>query len=440
MFNVAKFEFTNEQYKINLSFSSGEKNKITTYLDKEDSEAKDIECIVDRNSSEEQLLKLGEQLSNEVTDNFNVQLNQEDTQLTSIIESLLIGLTPINIYSKDYKPSTKYYVNGSYQFESIYLDALKRAESYNITRVLNHLPYNDCNPESMVGYVSKLFTLSSVNITVLRKEQCESMNLQGMLTLSKGSRFEPAVIKIDYITNPKLEKIALVGKGVTFDTGGYSLKSGRDISGMKTDMGGANAVLGAIHLLSNIGAAANVTGYLMLTDNMINEQAMIPGDVITYDNQISVEVANTDAEGRLILADGLLLAQKDGASKIIDIATLTGNSVAALGSEYAALFSNDQNLANVITACNEKSNEKVWQMPLVENYRSSLKGNISDYRNISSMSNAGSITAGLFLENFITDRSWAHIDMAGQSAKSEHGTKYSGYGVRLLSNIIKSLT
>lgn len=442
MFNIAKFEFSTETFKhtLRINVIENEPTDIKVYLDIEDSSKKLIVCTLDSNSSNEELLKAGELLSKEITDNFNFELNDEfGIDIKLIIENLLVGLTPTNFYSKEYELAKTYKVNGSYEIEAAYIDGAINATSYNLTRVLNHLPYNDCNPESMVGIVSKVFVSPDVNVTVLRKSECESLNLQGMLTLSKGSRFEPTLIKLEYNTDESLPKLALVGKGVMFDTGGYSLKTGRDISNMKADMGGAGAVLGAVHNLANSHTKANVTAYLMLTDNLINEQAMIPGDVITYSNGLSVEVANTDAEGRLILADGILLAQSEGAAKIIDIATLTGNSVAALGPEYAAVYSNSDQFATELTSINSLSNDKLWHMPLIKEYKSSLKGNISDLRNISSLPYAGSITAGLFLEHFVTNVDWAHIDMAAQTERSEFGTKYSGYGVRLLSNYIKTI-
>ncbi len=442
MFNIAKFEFSNELFKhtLRITVTEGEKTDIKVYLDLEDSAKKTVVCTLDSNSSNEELLKAGELLSKEITEDFNFEINDEfGIDLKYLIENILVGLTPVNLYSKEYEMPKTYKVNGAYELEAAYIDAAANAASYNVTRILNHLPYNECNPETMVSIVSKLFVSPEVNITILRKAECEALNMQGILSLSKGSRFEPTVVKLEYKTDESLPKLALVGKGVMFDTGGYSIKSGRDISNMKADMGGASAVLGTIHNLANTHAKANVTAYLMLTDNLINELAMIPGDIITYSNGLSVEVANTDAEGRLILADGILLAQSEGAEKVIDIATLTGNSVAALGLEYASIFSNDDQFASDINQASKLSNDKVWHMPLIKEYKSSLKGNISDLRNISSNPYAGSVTAALFLEHFVSNIQWAHIDMAGQSERSEFGTKYSGYGVRLLSNYIRTI-
>ncbi len=439
MFNITKFEFNQDSYnhKLIIQAIEDQKLEIKTYYDLNDESAKTIVCKIDSNSNNEAMLRAGEQLAKEIDGNFEAVV-EGNIDLKFIIESILLGLTPTNYYSRDYEIPKVFKVKADYEFEAAYIDAYNSAYSYNVSRVLNHLPYNECNPETMIGFVEKLFVAPEVNVTIMRKQECIANNLQGMLTLSKASRFEPTVVKIEYKTDMSLPNIALVGKGVMFDTGGYSIKTGRDISNMKADMGGASAVLGTIHYLQATHAQANVTAYLMLTDNMINNQAMIPGDIITYANGLSVEIGNTDAEGRLILADGILLAKRDGAEQIIDVATLTGNAVAALGTEYAAMYSNNQDLANQMLAMNELSNDKVWQMPLISEYKQSLKGNISDLRNISSMSFAGSITAALFLEAFVESTDWIHIDMAGQTERAEFGTKYSGYGVRLLSNYIKS--
>ncbi len=441
MFNTAKFEFTQEIQSITLEVNVTPElnNDLKVYLDREDENKKTIVCDINEDTNNEELLKIGEKLSTEITGNFNVKLNaSSDFNLALVIENLLVGLTPTNIYAKGYELPKLYLVNAPYEFESAYIDASANALSYNFTRILNHMPHAECNPDSIIGIIEKMFVSSDVNITVLRTDECKNLNMNGMLALSQASRFEPTILKIEYKTDQSLPHIGLVGKGVMFDTGGYSIKVGRDISNMKADMGGASAIIGTMHNIVTTHQKANVTAYVMITDNMVNNEAIIPGDVITYANGLSVEVANTDAEGRLILADGILLAKMDNVDQIIDVATLTGNAVAALGTEYAALYANNQELANDMLAVNDLSNDKVWQMPLAKSYISSLKGNITDLRNISSLSSAGSITAALFLQHFAENTNWMHIDMAAQTERSEFNTKYSGYGVRLLTNYIKT--
>lgn len=440
MFNLVKFEFVEGALNYKLIIEEVETGKSATkiFLDINNESKKTVLCKVATDSTVQDLLKIGENLSKELTEDFEVEITGELTiDLKHVIENLLVGLTPTNYYSREYEIPKVYKVKASYEFQAAYIDGYNQAFSYNVARVLNHLPYADCNPDTMITFVEKLFIGPEVNITVMRKKECMDLKMNGILALSQASRFEPTIIKIEYKSDQSLPNVGLVGKGVMFDTGGYSIKVGRDITNMKADMGGVAAVLGALHYLSSTDTPANVTGYLMITDNMINNEAIIPGDVITYSNDLSVEIGNTDAEGRLILADGILLAKRDGAERIIDIATLTGNAEAALGSEYAAMFSNKEELATEMLQVNSLSNDKVWHMPLVKEYKQSLKGNIADLRNISSLSFGGSITAALFLESFAEDTDWIHVDMASGTERSEFGTKYSGYGVRLLSNYIK---
>lgn len=442
MFSVCRFEFTNEELenKVIIEPLADQKTEVKVYLDIEDDSKKTVVCKLNEQSSNSELLRAGEQIAKEIDSDFEfIVKTPSELPFKYLIESMLIGLTPTNYYARDYQMPKIYKVKGDYSIEAAYIDAANSAFSYNIARVLNHLPYSDCNPDTIITMVQKLFGMPEVNLTIMRAQECSALNLNGMLTLARGSSKEPTLIKIEYRQNTQLPNVALVGKGIMFDTGGYSLKKGRDISAMKADMGGASAVLGTLHYLASTHADANVTGYLLFTDNMINENAMIPGDIITYANGLSVEIANTDAEGRLILADGILLAKRDLADQIIDIATLTGSAEAALGIEYAAMFSNNQDLANKMLELNNLSNDKVWQLPLVPEYKQGLKGNISDLRNISSIPFAGSISAALFLEAFAEDSDWIHIDMAAQSERAEYGTKYSGYGVRLLSNYILNM-
>lgn len=442
MFSIAKFNFEQNNYNhtLRLEVLENIKMDMKVFYDLKNEDKKVIVGRINKDATNEELLQLGENLAKEITDDFNIEYaGSDEIELKYLFENLLLGLTPINLFSSEYELPKEYRVSGEYSLEAAYIDGYNNALSYNIVRILNHLPHSECNPDSLVKLVSNLFISPEINVSILRKQECENLSLNGMLALSQASAYEPAVIKLEFKTDETQPHLAIVGKGITFDTGGYSLKTARDISNMKADMGGVSATIGTMHYLMTNHLKANVTAYLMVTDNMINERALIPGDVIKYANEISVEVANTDAEGRLILADGLLLAASEGAKRIIDIATLTGSAEAALGTEYAALFTNNQEFANKMLKVNSLSNDKVWQMPLVNEYKKSLKGNITDIRNISSLTFGGSITAALFLEHFVDkDTKWMHIDMAGQSERSEFGTKYSGYGVRLLTNFIQN--
>ncbi|MTL51973.1 peptidase M17, partial [Turicibacter sanguinis] len=271
-----------------------------------------------------------------------------------------------------------------------------------------------------------------------------SREFNGILAVSKGSHIEPRVITLKYQTNQELPLTALVGKGITFDMGGYNIKSGRDLSGSRVDMGGSAAVFGAIYELAIQQKEANVIGIILTTENLINSEAMVPGDIIKYRNGLTVQVVNTDAEGRLLLADGLLYAQELGAKSIIDIATLTGSIGGALGQEMAGFFTDDESLRKELKESAHVTGEKVWELPLIKEYDSSLNSHYADLSNLSSLSYAGHITAALFLKRFVDDKiSWAHVDIAAMTDvhadRGDYVTGMTGYGVKLLAKTIEQM-
>src|SRR5699024_8766137 len=231
--------------------------------------------------------------------------------------------------------------------------------------------------------------------------------------------------------------IALVGKGVTFDTGGISLKGGRNISDMRMDMGGAAAVAGAVKLLAASKAEVNVVGLIQTVENMPGKDAVLPGDVINYKNGYTVQIGNTDAEGRLILADGIIRAQELDASYIVDISTLTGSMERALGSQLAGIFG-EETLMSKMKAVGDINGDRVWPMPLVEEYDATLASDYADFCNISTMGPAGAITAALFLRRFVSDHSkWIHVDMAGVMEHKNEGyytNAATGFGASLLAD------
>jgi leucyl aminopeptidase len=238
--------------------------------------------------------------------------------------------------------------------------------------------------------------------------------------------------------------LALVGKGITFDAGGLSIKSAVGMSTMKCDMGGGAAVLGAMSALPAIKPQVNVKAWVPMTDNMLGGDAMRGGDVLTMRNGKTVEVLNTDAEGRLILADGLSLASEAKPDAIIDLATLTGAAMASLGKDYAALMSNNDALASQVEAAAENAGELLWRMPLPGRYRKLLDSPIADMKNIGGPY-GGAITAALFLQEFVADGiPWAHLDIAGPAfsdSVTETGPKGgTGYGVRTLVSLITNFT
>jgi leucyl aminopeptidase len=278
---------------------------------------------------------------------------------------------------------------------------------------------------------------------VLGEAAMKKLGMGALLGVGQGSARESQLVVMSWMGGPKGQKpLALVGKGVCFDTGGISIKPAGGMEDMKWDMGGAAAVIGAMHLLSARKAAANVVGIVGLVENMPSGTAQRPGDVVTSMSGQTIEVINTDAEGRLVLADALWYVQKNyNPQAIVDLATLTGAIIIALGHEYAGMFANNDDLANKLSAAGEKSGEKVWRLPLGENYNKEINSDIADMKNVGSGRGAGSITAAQFLERFIINRTpWAHLDIAAMAwSNRDLPTSPKGataYGVRLLNRLV----
>lgn len=316
-------------------------------------------------------------------------------------------------------------------------EGVARAQATSFSRdLMNEIP-SSLNPETFPTILQDTFKDSNVDVIVHDKDALTTMEMNGLLAVNRGSKYDPAFIELHYKGNPSKPLIALVGKGVTFDTGGISLKSGRNLSDMRMDMGGAAAVAGAVKLLAEINADVNVVGLIQTVENMPDRHSLLPGDVITYKNGHTVQIGNTDAEGRLILADGLLRAEDLGADYIVDIATLTGAIAFALGPKMGGIFG-DESLMKVMKEIGDSNGDFVWPMPLIEDYDRTLKSDYADFSNISNQSSGGSITAALFLRRFITDSSkWIHVDMAGVMESKEEGyyrNSATGFGARLLAD------
>lgn len=322
-----------------------------------------------------------------------------------------------------------------------YADAIKqgqtRAEAVMFSRDLMNELSNVLNPETFPNVLQEKFAHTDVEVTVHDQAAIEEMEMNGVLTVARGSEYKPNFVELTYCTDPSKPLVALVGKGVTFDTGGISLKGGRNISDMRMDMGGAAAVSGAMQLLVESEAQVNVVALIPMVENMPDGKAVLPGEVIRYKNNHTVQIGNTDAEGRLILADGLIRAGELKANYIVDIATLTGAIVSALGSKVAGVFGDEQ-LSIEMKQLGDKNGEFNWPMPLVDAYDSYLNSDYADFSNISNKGEAGAITAGLFLRKFVPENSkWLHVDMAGLMESQENGyyaKSATGFGARLLAD------
>ena len=317
------------------------------------------------------------------------------------------------------------------------------AEAQNRARDLQSLPSNVATPSYLAGRAEEIAAGNeSVTVEVLGREQIVERRMGGLVAVSQGTEEEPKLIVLRHAGGGSGPTLGLVGKGVTFDTGGISLKPSAAMHEMKMDMSGAAAVLEAVAAIAELALPIDLVAVVPATENMPSGKAIKPGDVITQYNGKTVEINNTDAEGRLILADALAYAVELGAERIVDLATLTGAVTVALGSTYAALISNDDALAAEVEAAGTSSGELVWRLPLHPEYKELTKGTVADLTNASAKRKAGTIYAASFLEEFVGDTPWAHVDIAGTAwdvGRAYTGNDASGIGVRLLVELARRL-
>jgi leucyl aminopeptidase len=315
------------------------------------------------------------------------------------------------------------------------------AEAQNRARDLQSTPANFATPGFLAARAEEIAAGSgSITVEVLGREEIAAKGMGGLLAVAQGSAEEPRLIVLRYAGEGPI--LGLVGKGVTFDTGGISLKPGPGMQEMKFDMSGAAAVLEAVAAIAELGLAVDLIAVVPATENMPSGSAVKPGDVITQYNGTTVEVNNTDAEGRLILADALAYAVELGAETVVDVATLTGAVVIALGSTYAAVLANDDALAAELLDAGTTTGELTWRLPLHPEYKEMMKGTVADLSNLASKREAGSATAASFLEEFVDGTPWAHLDIAGTAwgvGREYTGKDASGYGVRLLVELARRL-
>jgi leucyl aminopeptidase len=317
------------------------------------------------------------------------------------------------------------------------------SEAANRARDLQETPANFAKPEDLAKRAEEIAAANdAVTVEVFDGDAIRAKGMGGIAAVTQGGPVDPRLIVLRYAGGGDGPKLGFVGKGVTFDTGGIVLKPGAGMPDMKFDMSGASAVLEATAAIAELGLPIDLITVVPSTENMPSGTAVKPGDVITQYNGKTVEVNNTDAEGRLILADALAYAIELGAERVVDLATLTGAVLIALGSTYAAVISNDDELATEISAAGEESGELVWRLPLHPEYKAMMKGTVADLSNLAKKREAGSITAASFLEEFVGDTPWAHIDIAGTAwdvNRAYTGKGGSGYGVRLLVQLVRDL-
>lgn len=301
-----------------------------------------------------------------------------------------------------------------------------------LAKDLGNLPPNICTPSYLGKQAEKLAKDYGFKVEVLEEAEIEKLKMGSFLGVTRGSDEPPRFIVLQHLKGKKSQKpVVLVGKGITFDTGGISLKPGADMDEMKYDMCGAASVLGVFKAIGELDLPLNVVGLIPTCENMPSGRATKPGDVLTSMSGLTIEVLNTDAEGRLILCDALTYAERFEPSAVIDIATLTGACVIALGHHPSGLFANNDSLARKLLDAGEKASDRAWQMPLWDEYQGQLDSNFADMGNIGGRA-GGSITAACFLSRFAKKYDWAHLDIAGTAWKSGKEKGATGRPVPLL--------
>ena len=306
------------------------------------------------------------------------------------------------------------------------------------------MPSNDKRPEQLKRMIIQQAKPAGLKIRVFNEKDLKQRRFGALLAISAGSQSKPNMIVMEYRHPGAKATIALVGKGVTFDSGGLNIKTGSSMAGMKADMSGAAAVAATLITATKLKKKLNIIAAIPMVENMPSGTASRPGDIVKSFSGKTIEIGNTDAEGRMILIDAIsYVIKKYKPGVLIDLATLTGACVVALGEKIAGLFSNDKELANKIVAAGEKTFERCWPMPLPDDYKELLKSNFADINNISGSRWGGAITAALFLSEFIGDTRWAHIDVAGPAYIDKEnaycGPGGTGFGVRMLCNLLDSL-
>lgn len=315
------------------------------------------------------------------------------------------------------------------------------SDATTLARDLANAPANEIYPESLAAVAAATGRKSGFRVRVFKEQAIRRMKMGGLLGVARGSQKPPRFIVLEYNAVRRLPTIVLVGKGVTFDAGGISIKPASGMSEMKMDMSGAAAVIGTFQAAARLKLPVHLVGLVPATENLLGGSAMKPGDILRHHNGKTSEVDNTDAEGRLILADALSYASRFKPDLVIDLATLTGACVVALGHFATGMMGNDQDAMDQLRQAGDRTYERVWQLPMFEEYEKLIKSEVADVKNVGGRW-AGAITAAMFLKKFIGDYKWIHLDIAG-TAMLEENQDYaskggSGVGVRLLIDFLRN--
>jgi len=380
---------------------------------------------LDNEEKREDIFKSISNLKGEVT--VLVDTFETKETYTEIIEVLTEKILTNNYRFTKHKSKTKdkdknFYFYGQTKIYNNVKKGYILGDCINNAKDLVNTPYNFLNANDLATYAKKLERFNNVTVEIFEKDQIEKMNMGAYLGVNKGSIEPPKLILVKYQGKEDFEDpTALVGKGVMYDTGGYSLKTPVGMLGMKVDMAGSAAVISAVEAIARLELKANVMAIVAATDNRIGDNAIVPDDILTAASGKTIEIISTDAEGRLTLADAVWFAQKQGAKKVLDTATLTGAMVAALGHEFTGAFTNDKDFYQKFYEASKRAKEQVWEMPISKGYKKLIESKVADIKN-SGGRLAGASTAAQFIAEFIEkDTKWIHLDIAGTASNEKQG-------------------
>ncbi len=380
----------------------------------------------------QELYELGINIGSKIKEDVEVDFLNIDINIVPVIDGILYAQYKFN----DYKSADDLAINKiTFNNEDTTENNIKQSSIFWVRNQIN-TPALDKSPEEFIQNVNNLVESSDVNVEVFDQKWLEENNFGGVLGVAKGSDRAPYLVVGKYNEKAKYQ-IALIGKGVLFDSGGYSLKSPAGMETMKTDMSGAASAWGVINLVARTNQDIGLTVYTPIVENMVSGSAIRPGDVLKARNGKTIEVLNTDAEGRLIMADALAFAAESNPDLICDIATLTGASYVALGLDVGAVFSNNKDVESKFIEAAKNTYEDFHSLPLYSKYRKLIDSDLADMKNTGGRF-GGAITAALLLQEFIGDNKWMHLDIAGP-ARSDNRKGATGFGVLSLYEYFKSL-
>lgn len=351
-------------------------------------------------------------------DSFSTLENNHDLLCEMFIEVIELVNYTFNNYKTNKKEKKNYTISiNSKSDVSKAIDlGFINGDATNHARDLVNEPRNKMTPAVLANYAENLAKKLKIAYKIYDKPEIEKLGMGAFLAVNKGSKEPCKLIHLKYRNSASNEITTLVGKGLTYDSGGYSLKPKNGMAGMKGDMGGAASVLGAIEIIARKNLLVNVDVVIAATENLISDDAIVPDDIVTAMNGKTIEILNTDAEGRLTLVDAVTFARKNNASRIIDVATLTGGVVTALGTEITGAFTNDKEFLNLVKLASEKTGEEIWELPVEQFRERCKKSEVADYNNSPGRDGHASFGAAIIRE-FAEDTPWVHLDIAGTSSK-----------------------